>query len=138
MICIKCTSQNTNVVNSRLQKKTSLVWRRRQCAHCKSVFTTHETPRPNEYYLVHSSKETTPRPYNLGRLVISIGECFSHDPERGKETAIWLAQSVERQIATFSEDELVTSSIIAHLTHTTLKRYDAVAAVQYAARHHLL
>jgi transcriptional repressor NrdR len=41
MVCVYCGGE-TKVSNSRLQKRSNQVWRRRQCLVCGSVFTTHE------------------------------------------------------------------------------------------------
>lgn len=42
MHCPYCVYPDTQVVNSRLTKKDTQVWRRRRCLNCKAVFTTHE------------------------------------------------------------------------------------------------
>lgn len=42
MHCPYCVYPDTQVVNSRLTKLDTQVWRRRRCLKCKAVFTTHE------------------------------------------------------------------------------------------------
>jgi transcriptional repressor NrdR len=41
MRCLYCFA-DTEVTNSRLQRRSNNVWRRRQCKACRAVFTTHE------------------------------------------------------------------------------------------------
>ena len=77
-----------------------------------------------------------PIAFNIGRLTISIANAFSHDPLAGKEQAYWLAQSVETTLA--SEHPQITLQDIEAVTHQTLKRFDEVAAAQYALKHQLI
>jgi transcriptional repressor NrdR len=41
MVCLYCGNE-TEVSNSRWQKRANQVWRRRQCKVCRAIFTTHE------------------------------------------------------------------------------------------------
>jgi hypothetical protein len=74
--------------------------------------------------------------FNLGRLVISIAGSFTHNPADGRDNALWLAQTVEDLLSI--DPSPLTVDSIAKTTHETLKRYDELAAVQYAARHQLI
>ena len=49
---------------------------------------------------------------------------------------MWLAQTVEEALST--EYTIITPDDIAAVTHQTLKRFDELAAVQYAAKHRLI
>src|SRR5690349_12838458 len=42
MVCHYCGSE-TNVTNSRHQKRSNRVWRRRHCQGCGTIFTTEES-----------------------------------------------------------------------------------------------
>lgn len=42
MICFHCGKNYNRVLNSRDTKKSTQIWRRRQCLNCKEVFTTYE------------------------------------------------------------------------------------------------
>jgi transcriptional repressor NrdR len=59
MVCPYC-HHDTSVENSRLQKRSNQVWRRRQCKACKAVFTTHEAIDLSSTLLVHRSGSTQP------------------------------------------------------------------------------
>jgi transcriptional regulator NrdR family protein len=74
--------------------------------------------------------------FNLGKLIISIANAFTHEPRESTYNALWLAQTVEDTLST--EQETITPEDIAAVTHAVLKRFDALAALQYAAQHRLI
>ena len=72
MVCLQCGSE-TKVVNSRLQKRSNQVWRRRQCSSCQSIFTTQETADYSSIWLVkHSSGKLVP--FSRDKLFLSDGK----------------------------------------------------------------
>lgn len=135
MFCINCFHPTTHVVNSRPHKKQPSVWRRRSCTKCHTTFTTYERPSlaDNKQVTLPSGSTDT---FNLGKLVISIASAFTHRPEEAKYDALWLAQTVEDILST--EYSVIIPDDIAAVTHQTLKQFDELAAVQYAARHGLI
>ena len=135
MFCINFFHKNTQVVNSRAYKKKPAIWRRRRCPDCKQIFTTVE--RPSLANGVNVWREDGSKTaFNLGKLIISISAAFSHDSERGKIQALELAQTAEDILA--SDYPLITTGDIEAVVHQVLKRFDELAAVQYAARHGLI
>jgi transcriptional repressor NrdR len=135
MFCINCFHTNTSVSNSRPHKKQPVVWRRRTCAKCGTTFTTLERPSLADNTPVYRDGNQTTT-FNLGRLIISIAAAFAHDPKQAKEASLWLAQTVENSLST--QISTITPEDIAAITHQTLKRFDELAAVQYAAQHQLI
>jgi transcriptional repressor NrdR len=135
MFCINCFHKNTKVANSRPNKKQPAIWRRRQCDQCGTVFTTYERPSlaDNKPVILSSNKTDT---FNLGKLILSIAKAFTHAPHEAEYNALWLAQTVEDTLST--EREVVTPGDIEAITHATLKRFDELAALQYAAQHQLI
>lgn len=135
MFCINCFHKNTKVTNSRPNKKQPLIWRRRQCPKCNTIFTTYERPSlaDNKPVILSDSRTDT---FNLGKLILSISKAFTHAPQEAEYNALWLAQNVEDILST--EREVVTPEDIEAVTHATLKRFDELAAIQYAAQHHLI
>jgi transcriptional repressor NrdR len=134
MFCINCFRSTTQVINSRAHKKRALIWRRRRCFHCGKTFTTHERPSLIDNKKVYISE--TPENFSLGRLVLSIAGAFTHSPTDAKEYAYHLAQTVEDLLST--QTQTITPAEIAATTHTVLKRFDELAALQYAASHQLI
>ncbi|MDN5275323.1 MAG: hypothetical protein JWP06_1224 [Candidatus Saccharibacteria bacterium] len=135
MFCINCFHTNTKVANSRPNKKQPSIWRRRQCTHCGTIFTTYERPSlaDNKPVVLPSGKADT---FNLGKLILSISKAFTHAPHEAEYNALWLAQTVEDTLST--EQEIVTPEDIEATTHAVLKRFDELAAIQYAAQHQLI
>jgi transcriptional repressor NrdR len=135
MFCINCFHTGTKVANSRPNKKQPLVWRRRQCIKCGTTFTTYERPSlaDNKPVALPDGKTDT---FNLGKLILSISRAFTHAPQEAEYNALWLAQTVEDILST--ERQVVTPEDIEAATHMTLKRFDELAAVQYAAQHKLI
>jgi len=134
MICINCFHRNTSVTNSRSHKKGHSVWRRRKCGKCGAIFTTLERPSLGQGILISSDSESVP--FNLGRLVISIAEAFTHASSDGKNHALALAETVESTLA--SQLREISKEDIEATTHQVLKRFDELAALQYAAKHQLI
>lgn len=135
MFCINCFHKTTTVNNSRPHKEKPSVWRRRKCPSCHAVFTTLECPSLADNTLVSHDNGTT-TPFNLGKLIISIASAFTHAPQKASYDALWLAQTIENTLST--EYTTLTADDIAAVTHQVLKRYDELAAIQYAAKHRLI
>lgn len=55
MECPFCSRQQTFVINSRITKKNSQVWRRRKCEACKKLFSTYETVDPSYLNVIKKS-----------------------------------------------------------------------------------
>jgi len=136
MICIYCFHTKTKVSNSRTQKKAPIVWRRRTCLRCLRSFSSYE--RPSTAQLTVVGPDHTQTPFSIGKLTLSIAASFSHDTHTAEFNSMDLAQTVELQLLRLSNETTITPSKIAEYTHQTLKRYDELAAVQYAAKHQLI
>lgn len=97
MVCVYCGAK-TEVTNSRLQKRSNNVWRRRKCNSCKATFTTHETP-----YL-----------QNLASVQPKNGEISPFIPEK------LFAEIVETLKGT-KEPYAVATEITAVISHNLMK-----------------
>jgi transcriptional repressor NrdR len=135
MFCINCFYPTTSVTNSRANKKQPIVWRRRHCSQCSTTFTTKERPALSENKKVHRAGGATEE-FNLGKLVLSIAKAFAHSPHDAEYSTLWLAQTVENTLST--ERENITADDLEVTVHQVLKNFDELAAVQYAAQHHLI
>jgi transcriptional repressor NrdR len=135
MFCINCFHPSTTVGNSRPNKKQPLVWRRRSCPQCGTVFTTTERPSLAYTQKVHLPSGET-RAFNLGKLIISLSRAFQHNPQDAELATLELAQTIETILTT--EVQMITPGDIEVITHQVLKRYDELAAMQYAAQHQLI
>ena len=135
MICIYDKDEPTKVINSRAHKKLPIVWRRRQGVGTQKTFTTYERPAladNKKITLVDGSVST----FNLGKLLLSISFAFAHDRHAAQFDSLALAQTVEDKLS-MDTGELTPASIVS-TTYQTLKNFDELAAIQYAARHKLM
>ena len=135
MFCINCFHKNTSVSNSRPNKKQPQIWRRRTCVNCGTTFTTYERPSLADnkpIYLPNGKTDT----FNLGKLILSIAKAFTHAPAEAEYNALWLAQTIEDTLS--SQQTTITPEDIEATAHTVLKRFDELAAVQYAAQHKMI
>lgn len=135
MICINSLNESTKVTNSRASKTTPVVWRRRSGVKSGTTFTTYERPALAENKKVQL-KDGTLSVFNLGKLLLSIAGSFSHNTHAAQYDSLWLAQTIEDALSMDTRE--LTPALIAEEAHQTLKRFDELAAVQYAAKHHLI
>lgn len=135
MFCINCFHSSTQVTNSRPNKKQPFIWRRRSCPQCGTVFTTTERPSLAHNQTIHLPSGDT-IPFNIGKLIISLSRAFQHNPVDAEYATLELAQTIEAILVT--EIKTITSEDIEVTSHQVLKRYDELAAMQYAAQHQLI
>jgi transcriptional repressor NrdR len=132
MVCVYCGS-STGVTNSRLQRQSNQVWRRRLCANCHNTFTTHEkTDLSGAIAVKQSDGRLTP--FSRDQLFISLYEACKHRA-RPVQDADGLTQTVITHLrAKLSEGTLDRDAIV-NIVHPILKRFDEAAATMYAAYH---
>jgi transcriptional repressor NrdR len=94
MVCLYCGGK-TEITNSRRQKRSNQVWRRRHCLTCNALFTTNEAID-----------------YRLSLLVDRLGALEPFEPEK-LFTGVLLALQ-DRQHS-FTEAREITDSVIAEL-----------------------
>ena len=134
MICINCFHEKTTITNSRRHKKRPNTWRRRKCPHCGTLFTTYESPSLDGKFVIdHTQRKQL---FNLGKLTISIAKSFQHNPHAAEFDSYTLAQTVQERLILQVREPSIDD--IATITHSVLKAYDPMAALQYAAQHELI
>jgi transcriptional repressor NrdR len=131
MICLKCNNPKTNVINSRQAKKQPETWRRRQCLKCKYIFTTYELPAYDQIVVHTNGKDV---PFHITTLSLSIASCFEHTPKDRANFTQSLTNTIIAKLIRL-EKEPLSPNLIAHVTFDTLKTFDRLASIQYAARH---
>ena len=133
MVCIYCGSQ-TQVVNSRLQKRLNQVWRRRRCVQCKNVITSHELIELGTSVAVRRQEQINP--FNRDLLFISMYESCKH-----RSTAAQDASALVQTVLSLLQPQIVEGVLnrdqIAETTATVLERFDQAAATMYKAYHPL-
>ena len=139
MICVNCFHEKTKVTNSRPHKKHPGTWRRRQCESCRTIFTSYEKPALDGTVRVHYPgipREESQISFSLSKLTLSIAGSFSHDNTARQLHSLPLAETVEQLL--ISQVQQPSVDDITATTHQVLKRFDELAALQYAASHGLV
>lgn len=133
MTCLYCNGQ-TRVVNSRLQRRTNSVWRRRQCQECQATVTTIEQVDTRTSLLI--DKETGPEAFLRDKLLISVYESLRHrktayNDAQGLYNTIWSKVIAGASDGVIKRDQLIKVVIL------VLRRFDGASAVYYEAYHPL-
>lgn len=131
MICIYCKG-DTRVGNSRLQRRSNNIWRRRVCKLCAASFTTLEKPDLFSCFMVHG-KDATLEKFSRDKLFLSIHKSCQH--RKGAIADASALTDTVIAVLPFPATESIDAKIIATNTHQILKRFDEVAASLYEAYH---
>jgi len=133
MKCIYCQSE-TRVTNSRPQKRTNGVWRRRACLNCGTTFTSVETIELGGNISVKSKERL--EAFKRDKLFASL-----HDSLRHRKTvlddATALTDTIIYKLLPFMDEAILEKQTIISVTSDCLHRFDTVAATHYKAFHPL-
>lgn len=131
MVCIVC-GNDTQVINSRPQKRANQIWRRRQCKVCESIFTTEESPKYEIAWLVESQGSL--QPFSRDKLLLSLHRSLQHR-RTAIEDAAGLVDTVLRKLQGQAIDGRISHRTIIQVVQVALNRFDNVASVHYRAYH---
>ena len=134
MVCIQCL-QETQIINSRLQKRSNSVWRRRKCLNCSSIYTTIETADYSAAWRVQISKASL-LPFNRDKLFLSLYNSLQHRPTALTDAA-GIADTVIKKLLSVQQAGLLQSHQITQAATVALHRFDTAASVHYQAFHKL-
>lgn len=132
MVCIQCGGQ-TQVINSRHQKRANQVWRRRKCRQCSAVFTSEETAAYGASWAVRDASGGL-TPFSRDKLFLSLHRSLQHRPTALADAA-GLADTVIKRLSGAVTGGTVESQAIIHAAQVALNRFDKAASVSYAAFH---
>ena len=129
MVCIYCQNK-CRVINSRYQKRTNGIWRRRKCLNCNSIFTTQEAALLNEYWSVRT-KQGHLSSFNRNRLFISIYKSLSH--RKGAiDDATDITDTIINKLLDYKVLVLDIDYIL-DISLSVLNNFDKVAAIYFKA-----
>lgn len=131
MVCLYC-GQNTQVTNSRHQKRLNQIWRRRKCISCGAIFTTTEVVDLGGALRVH--KTAGLEPFSRDTLLLSLYESLKHR-KSAIQDATALTSTVISTLHPLAEDTVIDRDVITTVSTSVLERFDKVAATHYAAFH---
>ncbi len=129
MRCPYCSSEQTQVKDSRPTEENQAIRRRRVCEDCGGRFTTFERVQLRELTVIKRSGRRVPFDRDkLSRSVETACRKRPIEPERIER----MITGVVRQLESLGETE-VPSSAIGELVMEALKGADAVAYVRFAS-----
>lgn len=131
MVCIYCGNK-TQVTNSRHQKRTNSVWRRRSCLDCLAIVSTTETIDLSTAIIVID--KNSHKPFSRDKLFISIHDSCKHRKTALKD-AIALTDTIISLIIPQIKQASISKNDIKQTAHKVLEKFDNAAAVQYQAFH---
>lgn len=131
MVCIYCGNP-TQVTNSRLQRRTNSVWRRRACTACAQLFTSIEQADMVTSILI--DRNGALEGFDRDTLLLSVYDALKH-----RETALKDAQGLTRTIIAnalkTATDSVVARGSLIKEALQVLERFDTAAATMYRAYH---
>jgi transcriptional repressor NrdR len=133
MVCIHCGSA-TQVINSRPQRRSNQVWRRRQCIKCRAVFTTTETTQYDAAWVVRGKAGTLLQPFSRDKLFLSLYESCRHR-QTAEGDASALTETVMKKLSAQVVDGVIDSRTVARIAQVALNRFDKAASVHYQVFH---
>ena len=134
MNCTYCGSE-TQVVNSRLQKRLNQVWRRRKCTNCGAIFSTHEAADYEASWRVLGANGSL-HPFLRNKLLISLHKSLGHR-SKAVEDATGLLETIIALLRSQADRGTLEVSEIALTVQQVLRNFDNAAATHYAAFHKL-
>jgi transcriptional regulator NrdR family protein len=136
MVCVYCSAE-TNVINSRHQKRTNSVWRRRQCTACKAVFTSIEkNVYENSLSFKHDKKSIAPFMRDI--LFVSIYDACRHRHDAISDATALTDTILGEMQHSQSTQGIIERNDLIQTASNVLRRFDTAAYVHYQAYHRLL
>jgi transcriptional repressor NrdR len=131
MVCIYC-GNDTQVTNSRHQKRRNHVWRRRKCISCGAIFTTTEQPELEHALSVRIQGRL--EPFTQEILLISVYDSLKHR-QTATSDAVALTETITSQLHAFVTNAVIERDTLVTIATETLQRFDTAAETFYAAYH---
>ena len=130
MVCPYC-KKDSSVVNSRHQKRSNSVWRRRKCTGCGAIWTSLERPDYATVWRVSKAKGLFV--FRPETLLISLYMALKHRKTPDID-AQYVSNTVIDKLQKSGQAQL-PAALIAKTTYDILRRYDKTAAAVYKATH---
>jgi transcriptional regulator NrdR family protein len=131
MVCVYCGAK-TQVSNSRLQKRSNQVWRRRFCSRCEATFTTHEAVDLSSTLLVDSGDSMKPF---LPDMLFTEVLLALQDRKNNYLDAREVTNTVIKQLLKLPDKPIYKPQQISSAASAVLKRLDRRAWLRFVAEH---
>lgn len=132
MICLYCGS-DTQVTNSRHQKRNNQIWRRRQCLKCEAIFTTHEAADLSGLLMVTAMG--APKPFSEDILYTELLFALSDRKDSYSAAREVTATVVQKLLALPESPVVFKPAQISSAAAAVLSRLDRRAWLRYVAEH---
>ena len=129
MRCPFCSSEDTQVKDSRPAEDGAAIRRRRSCPQCNSRFTTFERVQLRDLVVLKSDGQR--EPFDREKLARSIRVALRKRPI-DQERIERLVNGIQRKLETEAETEVPTRQI-GEIVMLTLKDVDQVGYVRFAS-----
>jgi len=129
MYCIKCSNENTKVVDSRMSDDGKAIRRRRECENCNYRFTTFEKMEIINLVVVKSWNKK--EKYNRAKLEDSVLKAINK-----RSLSVWTINDLIRILESkwMSKDEISSKDIWKDVLWMLIN-LDEVAYIRYASVH---
>lgn len=131
MVCIYC-GHETQVTNSRHQKRVNQVWRRRKCVQCGAIFSTLEGANTSQALSVQQKNGL--EPFSRDTLFISVYDSLRHR-NSALADATALTATIISTVTPLAENAVIDRDVLTTVATTVIERFDTVAATHYRAFH---
>lgn len=129
MKCPFCTSDQTQVLESRTVDEDQSIRRRRKCAECEKRFTTYEKVRRSVLWVI--KKDESREPFEREKVKRGILRAIEKRPV-SLDIVGEIVDGVEREMLN-KEKEEVPSRLIGRAVLKRLKKIDKVAWLRFAS-----
>jgi len=129
MKCPFCTSEETQVLESRPVEEGEAVRRRRECSKCEKRFTTYEKVRTSVLWVI--KKDGRREVFDREKVKRGVLRAIEKRPV-SIEVADEIVNQVEREMLKKQSEE-VSSEVIGRAVIKRLKRKDKVAWMRFAS-----
>lgn len=131
MVCVYCGNE-TQVTNSRTQKRSNQVWRRRQCKACKAIFTTLEAvDLPTTLIVDYGGRS---EPFLPDKLYTEVLLALQ-DRKDAYVATREVTNTVIKELLGLPDKPLFRPEQISRVAGGVLRRLDRRAYLRYAAEH---
>jgi transcriptional repressor NrdR len=127
--CPNCGKQDGRVIDSRDLDDSTTVRRRRECASCRSRYTTYE--RVESARLVVLKSNDTREEFDRDKLADGLGKALTRRPV-GAGTADEAADSIEAELRGRGLNE-IASSAIGQMAMDRLRTLDHIAYIRFVS-----
>ena len=132
MLCPFCQHTKTEVFNSRSTARSTQVWRRRRCKHCRNVFTTYEAYDLG--FLDVKQRDKAVRPYSRARLFSSVYMAFVGSSLSDDQNVDNVTATIEQKLQALQKPLLHRDEII-DVVVKSIRPLSITATMRYLADH---